>query len=471
MRRIVTSGAFKVALAFAALLTVATYLVLGLVYLQFYHANVVQVRNVLQNEVKSAGKAPIEQLRQQLALRLTQDLRHLDYVGLYDAANHLAFGNVDPSLVIPRDGKTRKLRSPPPEPLPGGAAGPTENAIFVAAKRADGGSLVLGRSLVYFDNVGAAMLRGSAMALAPVIALAILSGILVSLRASRRLSAIQTAIDHVMRGELHVRLPVRGRNDDIESLVRAVNLMLDEIVRLLSQIKSVGDNIAHDLRSPLAVMRARLERGLAGGSEAKLRALAAEALSDLSRAMTTVTALLRISELESGLRRSAFDQVDLVDVCRDAFDLYAPLAAAKGQTITLDASHPLVVTGDGDLLREALVNLVENAVKFTPAGGSIVIACGADGSLMRVGDTGPGVAAEEREKIFKRFYRASATRATPGTGLGLSMAATIVEMHGFTLEIASQMPGAVFSIVPGSNPEREPGSHMPGSPRKGPHHA
>ena len=441
MRGIVTSGAFRIALAFAAVLTAATYLVLGLVYLEFYSANVVQARGVLETEALGTRDAPVEQLRQQLALRLTQDVRHLDYVGLFDAGGHLVFGNVAPSLAIPRDGRAHKLRSPPPD-----RSGSDESAIFVATLRADGGSLVLGRSLVYVDRIGDAMLRGSAMALAPVIVLALLSGVIVSLRASRRLSEIQTAIDRVMQGDLHVRLPVRGRGDDIESLVRAVNLMLDEILRLLTQLKSVGDNIAHDLRAPLAVMRARLERGLAGQSEAKLRALAAEALDDLSRAMTTVTALLRISELESGLRRGAFDAVDLVDVCRDAYELYEPLAAAKGQAMSLDAGRSLVVTGDGDLLREALANLVDNAVKFTPDGGAIAIACGADGALMRVSDSGPGVPAEEREKIVKRFYRASATSATPGTGLGLSMAATIVELHGFGLEIGGS-PGAVFSIV------------------------
>ena len=318
---------------------------------------------------------------------------------------------------------------------------------MIATPRPGGGFLVLGRSLAAVDALQSLMLHAFALAIVPIASLALALGALVSLRASRRLTTIQDAIRRVMGGELHVRLPARGTPDDIDELVRAVNAMLDEIVRLLTQLKSVGDDIAHDLRAPLAVMRARLERGLAGDSEAELRRLTAEALGDLESAMTTVTALLRISELESGLRRSAFDEVDLRLVAQEAFDLYAPLAEAKGIAMTIVADAPVHVQGDGDLLREALVNLVDNAVKFTSSGGRVGIDSGCGGALLRVRDTGPGVAPEDRARILERFYRAEATRDVPGHGLGLSMAATILELHGFALQIRDEAPGTTFAIV------------------------
>ena len=441
MRRLVRSSALRIALAFALALVAATYGVFALVSLQFYRANVAQAGLVLEDEVHGVLEAPRERLEARLHLRLTQDVRHLDYVGLFGADGMRVLGNIELDIRVPHDGRPHVVRLPPPD-----GAGSTE-AVVVAAPQPDGGLLVLGRSLAAVDALESDMLHAFAIAIVPVAAIALALGALVSVRSSRRLTMIQEAIRRVMGGELTVRLPARGTPDDIDELVRAVNTMLDEIVRLLLQLKSVGDNIAHDLRAPLAVMRARLERGLAGKSDGELRRLTGEALDDLERAMTTVTALLRISELESGLRRSAFGDVDLSCVARDAYELFAPLAEAKGIAMTLAADGPVPIHGDCDLLREALVNLVDNAVKFTPRGGRVRITSGEADALVGVADTGPGIAPEERGRIGRRFYRADATRAAPGHGLGLSMTTTIVELHGLSLRIRDNNPGAVFEIV------------------------
>jgi hypothetical protein len=238
--------------------------------------------------------------------------------------------------------------------------------------------------------------------------------------------------------------------DDLNYVSSAVNVMLDEIVRLLGQIKSVGDNIAHDLRTPLAVMRAQLERGLAGPSEQGMRIAAQRALRELDRALTTVTALLRISEIEFGRRRSEFASLDLAAVCSSAFELYEPLAEAKAIEFTLEAPAPLPFQGDFDLLVEAVANLIDNAIKFTPKGGAVhVVAKALAGRpAIRVSDTGPGVAPAERSDIFKRFYRSERCGHTPGTGLGLSMAATIIKLHGLDIRVEDNNPGAAFEISP-----------------------
>ena len=460
MIRLVRSSAFRVALAFACGLTLTTYVVFAIVDWQFYRWNVALVRSVLEDEAVKALAESSQQLQTRLDLRLTQDLRHLDYVGLYNRDGSLTFGNGAATLPVPPDGRAHFVRAPPPQPEPW----QSENAIFVAHRRPDGGVLLLGRSLVYVEQLEATMGRVFAETIVPVTFVALLVGALVSVRASRRLTRIQDAITRVMAGNLLVRLPSRGSPDDIDELCRAVNLMLDEIGRLVGQIRSVGDNIAHDLRAPLAVMRARLERGLAGSSEETLRTLTVEALGDLERAMTTVTALLRISNLESGIRRGAFARVDLAAVCREACELFQPLAEAKGAALDLSIHAQLFVSGDTDLLREALANLIDNAIKFTPAGGRVRVETGGPGFLFRVSDTGPGVLPEERAKIVKRFYRSEATCETPGVGLGLSMTATIVDLHGFRLEIGAADPGATFTVLEKAQAAgREVGTAAPAS--------
>jgi len=267
VRRLIRSSALRIALAFALAVTTTTYAVFALVYVGFDSSNKALARGVLEDEVRGTLDSSTDRLKARLRLRLTQDIRHLDYVGLYDKAGRLVLGNVAPGLTVPRDGKAHLMHLPEPQPDESRSA----EAIVVAAERPDGGTLILGRSLAAVDELANAMLHAFMAAIAPVIVLALLIGALVSARASRRLTNIQEAIQRVMGGELQVRLPARGTPDDIDELVRAVNSMLDEIVRLLNQLKSVGDNIAHDLRAPLAVMRARLERGLAGASERQLR--------------------------------------------------------------------------------------------------------------------------------------------------------------------------------------------------------
>ncbi len=445
MIRLLRSTAFRVALAFALALVLTTSLVFALVAWRFYQTDLASVRSVLQNEVAEALPEPLDRLRRRLDLRLTQDLRHLDYVGLFAADGGRLFGNVAAGFAVPADGRAHLREAPTPNPDSGGRG----KAVFVARRRPDGLLLLLGRSLATADELEAAMLGAFAAALVPVVVLALGLGTVVSRRAFRRLASIQGAVDRVMAGELDARLPVRGTRDDVETLVRAVNLMLDEFVRLIGQIKSVGDDIAHDLRAPLAAMRARLERGLDAQTVVESRSSISAALENLDRALTAVTALLRISELESGVRRGAFAPVDLAAVGRDAFELFEPLAQARGVAMVLSAPRPVVVPGDGDLLREAVANLVDNAIKFTPPGGRVTICCdGAPGALIAIGDTGPGVGAGEVDKIFKRFYRARDTaRLAPGNGIGLSMAATIVDLHGLELRVGDSAPGAVFTIA------------------------
>lgn len=440
------SSTFRLALFFALAVTAATSLVLIFVYWQMTKLDIAHQNRVLVDDVAKVVDQPQSQLTQELHLRLTQSLHQLDYAALFDPDGRLISGNVTtlpPDL--PVDGAAHALTLLSQS----GVGGEVEPALVVAARRKDGGVLLLGRSLYEIYSFQQVALQALVLGLAPTIVLALIIGTIFSRRAARRFRSIDQKITRIMQGNLHERLPTDDKNDDLDRVARAVNLMLDEIVRLLGQIQSVGDNIAHDLRTPLAVMRARLEHGLKSALPDELEDAVQKALDDLDHAMATVTALLRISDIEYGHRKDYFVDMDFREVCVNVFELYQPLAEAKSISLTLDAPEALPISGDFDLLVEAVANLVDNAIKFTPAHGLVQIMAKrvAGTPTVRVVDSGPGVAPFERTSIFKRFYRSKSSKYVPGTGLGLSMAATIAELHGFDLHVAEHHPGAMFEMA------------------------
>jgi PAS domain S-box-containing protein len=239
-------------------------------------------------------------------------------------------------------------------------------------------------------------------------------------------------------------LGYRGVTRQITAAVRAA--LLEEA---LQEAKVVGDNIAHDLRTPLTRVRIRLERGREHASTLEeMRAVADQAIAGLDQSLTTITALLRITEIEHSRRREGFGEVQLAPLIREAGDLYEPIAENKGVTLWVEAPDGAVVHGDRDLLFEALANLVDNAVKFTPEGGRVELALlhQEAETVIRVSDTGPGISEAEREAVTQRFYRSDKSRNIKGLGLGLSMVAAIIKLHGFQLKILAG-PGCTAEIA------------------------
>jgi PAS domain S-box-containing protein len=239
-------------------------------------------------------------------------------------------------------------------------------------------------------------------------------------------------------------LGYRGVSRHITAAVRAA--LLEEA---LQEAKVVGDNIAHDLRTPLTRVRIRLERGREHAATLEeLRAIADQAIAGLDQSLTTITALLRITEIEHSRRREGFSEVQLALLIREAGDLYEPIAENKGVTLRVEAPDGAAVRGDRDLLFEAVANLVDNAVKFTPDGGRVELALLHQGgeTVIRVSDTGPGISEAEREAVTQRFYRSDKSRNTKGLGLGLSMVAAIIKLHGFRFSISAG-PGCAAEIA------------------------
>jgi signal transduction histidine kinase len=437
--------AFRIALAFSLAIAAAMVAAFGFIYWSVYTSDIERVGSILVDEAARAENDSEADLRRALQRRLTRDIRRLDYVAVFDSHGAMVFGDVPGMPEIPVDGRAHVVQ----EQLLPNSSGDREPAIFVARRLANGGVLLLGRSLWETYDLQRTLRRALGIALLPTLLVILGIGALFARRASTRLEGVHGSIVRFMNGELEARLPVTDEGDDIDKVARTVNLMLDEVVRLLDQLKSVGDNIAHDLRTPLAVARARIERALDNEGEAEqLRGALEVALAQIEKASATISAILRISAVENSVREQQFKDFDLAAVCAQLVDFYEPLAESKGVTMIVEAETPVPVRGDQDLMREALSNLIDNAIKFTPQGGVVRIDARTvdDRPSVCVSDTGVGVPPQERTRIFERFYRGERSGAAAGHGLGLSIAATVAKLHGFQLTVEDNRPGARFEL-------------------------
>src|SRR5258708_1160273 len=282
--------------------------------------------------------------------------------------------------------------------------------------------------------------RALALGLLPAFGLAIAIGMVLSLRALGRLSDVNRRIQRIVAGDLRERLPTRGSHDPFDQLAVSVNRMLGEIEGLIHEIAGVGDDIAHDLRTPLTRVRIRLERGRERAATlGELRTAVDQGIAGLDQSLAIITALLRIAEIEHSRRLEGFGEVRLAPLVREVGELYEPIAQDKRVTLRVDAANEATVHGDRDLLFEAVANLVDNAVKFTPDGGHVELALlrHEGDTVIRVSDTGPGISEIEREAVTKRFYRSDKSRRTEGLGLGLSRVAAVVKLHAFRFAIAA----------------------------------
>ena len=213
---------------------------------------------------------------------------------------------------------------------------------------------------------------------------------------------------------------------------------------MLDEVRGAGDAVAHDLRTPLTRLRARLDRALdPDGRHAPLPEVLQKSIADVDQLLTTVTAILRLADVEQEGRQGGFGPIDLDDVIEAVAELYAPIAEEKGVAFAVSRAPVGAVRGDGDLVFEAIANLVDNAVKFTPPGGRVDLALsGRSGlPLVSIADTGPGIPAGESQAVLRRFYRGDRSRHLPGTGLGLSLVAAVARLHGFALAIGARDGG------------------------------
>jgi len=320
------------------------------------------------------------------------------------------------------------------------------------------------RLLVGRDVSDGAAFRGQVRATllwAGLIALGIgvIGGTVMSRNLLRRVEQVNRTSERVMAGNLSDRVPLRGTSDEFDQLAANLNRMLDQIERLMTAMREVTDDVAHDLRTPLSRLRTRLERALVAPSEASSAAGSAQneairaAIEEADRLLATFNALLRIAELESGARHDQTEPLDLSEVARSAAELYEPVAEEKGFTLKVLAETGVRIRGDRHLLSQALANLLDNAIKYAGGGALELRVFSENGqAVLEVADRGPGIPEADRQSVFDRFVRLEPSRTTPGNGLGLSLVRAIAQRHGGSVTLDDNDPGLrirlKFSMLP-----------------------
>lgn len=314
--------------------------------------------------------------------------------------------------------------------------------------------LLVGRDVQDRVEIRNLFLRGLAWAGLAALGFAFFGAWLIRRAVERRIEGINRTATAIVQGDLARRVPMRDADDEFDQLVATINRMLDQIQQLIEGVRNVSNAIAHDLRTPLAETRARLESLLRqpAGTNPSLDGIAA-AIGDIDRLIGVFNALLRLAELDTGLRRAGFAQVDLAALVEDAAELYGPAAEARGLGLDSHAEPGLVLDGDRQLLAQAIGNLLDNAVKYSPVGGRIALNAVRETAgqiAIIVADTGPGIPESERGRATQRFYRGDASRHAEGVGLGLSLVEAVARLHGGELRLEGNNPGlrAVLALPP-----------------------
>ena len=272
-----------------------------------------------------------------------------------------------------------------------------------------------------------------------------LGGILIRRALLKRIHGIRQTVSAIIQGDLSRRLATDRSGDELNTLSQIINSMLEQIEQLIHGVRNVSNAIAHDLRTPLAELRSRLEElSLTRPSVEQTFAEIEVAVADVDRVIRLFNALLRLAEIDSGTRRSGFVALDMAEIAANAVEFYQPAAEVKNCTLSMSSNGPAPVRGDPVLLAQALGNLIDNALKYTPEGGSISVEVrrGVSHSVgITVADSGPGIPDAERPKVIERFYRGDASRGTPGVGLGLSLVDAVARLHGSALLLEDNHPG------------------------------
>lgn len=449
------TATFKLTLAFVAAIITGMVLQFVLLFVQMTHFEAERSAGILHREAEILVQETPERLEYQVRERASNDLRVvINWVGLFDAQySHIAGDLKSWPGGLSVDGQVHRLTLSPIDDAP-------YEMRFLAVRVPGGRILVLAHSLHLLSELHFMIRRGALLSVFPIVIFALLTGVILSHRALARVKIMHEAIDRIMQGDVHERLPAGRERDELERLAGSVNRMLDRLEHLMDEIRDVGNDIAHDLRTPLSRVRARLERATSSPHDADyLNSVIEQATLDLDQCFSVITALLRIGEIENGRRRAGFAMVNLADLVADIVDLYEPIAETNGQTLVNDvrSGESMVVFGDRDLLIEVLANLLDNAMKFTPEGGIVTVTAIPDGGMihLRVSDTGIGIPEGERDAVLGRFYRSDKSRHVPGSGLGLSLVMAILRLHGVELAIApgagegrcGANPGCTFEMI------------------------
>lgn len=316
----------------------------------------------------------------------------------------------------------------------------------------NGESLLISKNIDYLNELDASLFKALLVGLSATFILALLGSYLLTRNSHRRINQINETCTTIMKGHLDHRIPVgfdpnekSGKAiDDYDQMALNINAMLDKISDLMLNVRQVSDNIAHDLKSPLARLRTRLEILNEKAPSIEVQ----DAINDADRLLVMFKSLLGIARLENQDLQKA-KAIQIKDIINDACELYEPVFEELNITFSINSTAGIIM-GVPDLLIQAFSNLLDNAAKFTPNGGSVSVNCKSidNGYLLIFSDTGPGIPAKEHKQVFERFHRLDSARNTPGFGLGLSLVKAIIELHKGTIQLKSQNGFKIVIALP-----------------------
>ena len=329
-----------------------------------------------------------------------------------------------------------------PQWRPDAAERPLLRAAF--ATLPDGSHILVGRDVGDLAQFARKIDLAFALVVALIFVLAAVAGLAVTRRTVGRIESINATSRSIMQSGLGERVPLFGTQDEWDQLAANLNTMLDRIEVLMGEVKQATDNVAHDLRTPLTRMRGRLERASLGQRDSRSdQSLITDTMADLDDVLRMFSSLTRISQIETTSRTAAFRSVDLVEVAQAVVELFDAAAENKDVELKAVGERPVLVTGDRDLLFDAVANLVDNAIKHGRGAGQVTVELnrGDGGAVISVSDDGPGIPADQHQHVFRRFYRLERSRRTPGNGLGLSLVSAVARLHEARIKLLDNAPG------------------------------
>lgn len=449
------SGAFRFALMVTAVFAVGTIAVLFLVErtvtdyaTEVARDSVMTEVAILREEDRASGRArTIESITQRENAVREHQLRFL----LVGRDHHHLAGSL-PATVAATGWYRRSLSNRNPENDDGA---PAMMLLAYGVNLHDGATLVVASDTSDLDELrwGLGTTTGGFGIM--ITLLALVGGLVVGSIFLRRLDRVNRAVERIMEGSMSERLPAIGMSREFDQLSSNLNRMLDKIEALLSSVRQVSTDIAHDLRTPLTRLRQRLENLKERGTGTVFEAEADAALGQIDRLLNVFLALLRIGALEAGVSGNRIEMIDLTDLMERLYQAYLPVAEDSGHQLSATIEPRLFGPADREILAQAVTNLIENAVFHTPPGAAIAVSLSrrANGVAITVADDGPGIPDDERSNVLKRFYRLDPSRSAGGAGLGLALVSAVADIHGAKLTLMDNRPGLrVELLLPAARP-------------------
>ena len=395
---------------------------------------------IVIGQAAALRRLPPETLANQVRQAQSEDVREVSHYGLLGANGRPIAGDVKRiPVTLPWDGM--------PHPLHDGAFQPGARGLVAVLD--DGRILFVAYDAKTLSGVRDILIASSLWAAGGMIIIGLILSALTGLGPIRRVAQTRKAAQRLKDGDLSVRFPVTRRGDEIDALSDVINTVIPELERLLLEVKSVGDAVAHDLKTPLNRLRADLHRALQTWEQGNPRGEVADALEATDVLLGRFKAIERIAEVDRRDRHSGFAPFEVRRLILDMEEMFAPLAEEAGLHFEVETPLRLALVADQELLAEALFNLLDNAVKFNQAGGRVKLFARMQGGDLWLGveDDGPGAPDSDLQQITQRFFRSARDRGRPGGGLGLSIVAAVARLHAYELRLENLRPGLRVSLI------------------------